>query len=418
MGLAVEDTVSPRVLVKMVHAGTSAESFAAASHDLLRLANLPITAERVRRACQQVGGERIEHHQRVQRVFEDKPLPAQVHGKPEGVEPPQIACVMCDGGRYQLLDRSVPRASPRSARKGEHWKESRIGLLLGMSGSKHACDPQPLLPPELRYEAVAEKLSEIGRTGKTGDLPQENGSDGPRTAKRGEGLVGPELEHRKVVASRQNWEEFGPLLASQAWYQGFAAARRKAFVSDGSATIEKLQRTYFSHYTSILDLLHALSYSLAAARAVNRNEAAARDTYNDWAGKIWAGNVDEVIDELLAWSTKLGEPPENARSDDPREVVRTSLVFYENHVGRMDYPSYRRAGLPLTSSLMESAVKQVSRRVKGTEKFWSSAGGEVMLRLRGEALSDDEPLRIHLQNRAHHATGQRTYRPRRQLLLK
>jgi hypothetical protein len=418
LGLAIEDTVSPRVLVKVIHAGTSAGSFAAAAQDLLRLADLSISAERVRRACQRIGGERIEHQQRMQRAFEEKPLPAQVQGKPDGVEPPEIACVMCDGGRYQLLDRSLPRIAPRSARKGEHWKESRIGLLLGMSGPEHVCDPQPTLPPELRYEAIAEKLSEIGRTGKTGDLPQENGSDGLHAAQRGEGLVGPGLEHRNVVASRQNWEEFGSLLASQAWYQGFAAAERKVFVSDGSATIEKLQRTHFSHYTSILDLLHALSYSLAAARAVNPSEATARDTYNDWAAKIWAGNVDDVIDELLIWSKKLGPPPENARSDDPRVVARTSLVFYENHAGRMDYPSYRRAGLPLTSSLMESAVKQVSRRVKGTEKFWSSTGGEAMLRLRGEALSDDERLRLHLQTRARHATGQRTYRSRNELLPK
>ncbi len=261
-------------------------------------------------------------------------------------------------------------------------------------------------------------FSEIGRTGKSGDLPQENGSHGPRAAQRGEGLVGPELEHRGVVASRQNWEEFGRLLASQAWYQGFAAAGRKVFVSDGSTTIEKLQRTHFSHYTSVLDLLHALSYSLAAARAVNPSEAAARDTYSDWAAKIWAGNVGDVIDELLAWSIKFGPPPEDARNDDPRLVVRTSFVFYENHAGRMDYPRYRRMGLPLTSSLMESAVKQVSRRVKGTEKFWSSAGGEAMLRLRGEALSDDAPLRNHLQTRSRHATGQRAYRSQTQLPLK
>lgn len=314
LGLAVEDTVSPRVLAKVVHAGTSAGSFTAASQDLLRLANLSISAERVRRACQRIGGERIEHQHRMQHAFEEKPLPVQLHEKPAGVEPPPIACVMCDGGRYQLLDRSLPRIALRSARKGEHWKESRIGLLLGMSGPEHTCDPQPTLPPELRYEAIAEKLSEIGRTGKTGDLPQENGSDGPHTAQRGEGLVGPELEQRGVVASRQSWEEFG------------------------------------------------------------------------------------------------------ARSDDPRVVVRTSMVFYENHAARMDYPNYRRAGLPLTSSLMESAVKQVSRRVKGTEKFWSSAGGEAMLRLRGEALSDDEPLLAHMQNRARHATGQRTYRSRNELL--
>jgi len=419
LGLAVEDTVSPRVLAKMIHAGTMTESHVAASRALLYLANLSISSERVRRACQRIAEERAEHHQRMQQAFEKKSLPEQTEGKPEGVEVPEIACIMGDGGRLQLLDRSLPNTEPCSAEKGDHWKESRIAAIMGMSGQEYDCDPQPTLPPELCYNTIAETLSEIGHTGKTGDLPQEtqeNGGDYSDIARCGEGIVGPELEHRSVVASRKNWEEFGRLLVCLAWYKGFAAAKRKVFVSDGSAAIEKMQRTHFSHYTSVLDLLHGLAYSLAAARAMTQTETAARDLYNAWAAKIWEGKISEVIDELRAWSVKLGPPPEKARSDDPRLVVRTSLVFYENHACRMDYPNYRRAGFSLTSSLMESTVKQVNRRVKGSEKFWSSSGGEAMLRLRGEAISDDHPLRKHLESRTRHATGQRSYRSRNNLL--
>ncbi|MCH7729059.1 MAG: hypothetical protein IH991_21640, partial [Planctomycetes bacterium] len=61
----------------------------------------------------------------------------------------------------------------------------------------------------------------------------------------------------------------------------------------------------------------------------------------------------------------------------PREVVRVSRVYYENHAKRMNHPEYRRQGFPLTSSLVESAVKQVGRRVKGSEKYWSCTGGEA-----------------------------------------
>ena len=82
-----------------------------------------------------------------------------------------------------------------------------------------------------------------------------------------------------------------------------------AFVSDGSPTIEKMQRTYFPHYISVLDILHALSYSLAAARAASNNEDAARQKYDSWAAKIWEGRVEDVIDELIAYETKLGQPP-------------------------------------------------------------------------------------------------------------
>ena len=167
---------------------------------------------------------------------------------------------------------------------------------------------------------------------------------------------------------------------------------------------------HFSHYTSVLDILHGLSYSLAAARAISGDEARAEKQYDAWAEKIWQGRVEDVIDELIAYGAKFDDPPADARSDDPREVIRVSRVLYENHAGRMDCPEYRRQGFPLTSSLMESTVKQVSRRVKGTEKFWSSTGGEAMLRLRGEYLSDDKPIANYWADRPRHASGTRAYR--------
>jgi hypothetical protein len=412
LGLAVEDMVSPRVLAKMVHSGTSSASFVEASENLAKLADLSISSERVRRACRRVASDRIDHHRRLEEAYHRKSLPEQAHGKPADAKAPDIACVMSDGGRYQLLDRSLP-ASERSARKGEHWKESRIGLLARMTGERHETDPQPTLPPELCYAAMAEVLSEIGKTGAKLDSPaktlaDEAASDVSSSA-ASDGLVGPTLEQRSVVASRQSWEAFGPLLASQAWYRGFAAAARKVFVSDGSSTIEKLQRTHFTHYTSVLDILHALSYSLAAARAVSPDEALAEQKYDAWAARIWEGRVEDVIDELIAYGTKLGESPPDVGGDDPREVLRVSRVYYENHASRMDYPKYRREGFPLTSSLMESTVKQVSRRVKGSEKYWSSVGGEGILRLRGESLSDDEPLNGYWSRRSQSAPGTRAY---------
>lgn len=35
----------------------------------------------------------------------------------------------------------------------------------------------------------------------------------------------------------------------------------------------------------------------------------------------------------------------------------------------MNYPRNRELGLPLTSSVMESPMKELNYRVKGTEKF-------------------------------------------------
>jgi hypothetical protein len=99
-----------------------------------------------------------------------------------------------------------------------------------------------------------------------------------------------------------------------------------------------------------------------------------------------------VIAELEDQQAKLGLPARDTSESDPLEVVRRATVYYRNHRTRMSYPEYRRKGYPLNSSIMESTVKQVSRRVKGTEKFWSTNGGEALLRLRGDYLSDSKPM--------------------------
>jgi hypothetical protein len=66
--------------------------------------------------------------------------------------------------------------------------------------------------------------------------------------------------------------------------------------------------------------------------------------------------------------------------------------------------------LPITSSYVESAVKQFNQRVKGTEKFWSEEGAEAILQLRADHLSDDAPLERFWQTRQAKQAGQRPYR--------
>ena len=56
----------------------------------------------------------------------------------------------------------------------------------------------------------------------------------------------------------------------------------------------------------------------------------------------------------------------------------------------MKYAEYRKQGVPVVSSLVESMVKQINRRVKGTEKFWGEEGAEAILSLRADYLSDGE----------------------------
>ena len=53
----------------------------------------------------------------------------------------------------------------------------------------------------------------------------------------------------------------------------------------------------------------------------------------------------------------------------PTRLVAEALTYLQNHKDKMRYDEYRRQGLPITSSHMESLMKQSNQRVKGSEKF-------------------------------------------------
>jgi len=61
-----------------------------------------------------------------------------------------------------------------------------------------------------------------------------------------------------------------------------------------------------------------------------------------------------------------------------------------NNRERMDYPQYRRLGLPISSAAVESTIKQINRRWKGSEKFWLCGGAEALVQVRAAYLSEDE----------------------------
>jgi hypothetical protein len=86
---------------------------------------------------------------------------------------------------------------------------------------------------------------------------------------------------------------------------------------------------------------------------------------------------------------RLGPVPARAKADHPSKIVSLVLDYVTDNAARMDYPRYRREGLPVTSTIVESLIKQFNQRVKGTEKFWLRGGAEAILQSRAAYLSQD-----------------------------
>jgi hypothetical protein len=382
LGLAARSTVTPRILRKMVWAGSNLGSYAMAEEAMLELGGISISARRIRRAVGQVGEQRVREREAVVKQFKELDLPQQQAGS-TAVEPPQVGVIMMDGGRYQRRDHFGQKDHPAGE---NHWREDKVGCLLSMCGEVHESDPAPEFPEWLATSAAVAELAKNGeKTGvfETSAPVEEHPAEKPAEVN----YESPDLVSREVVASGADAESFGWQLAARAWQRGFPAAQRLAFVADGAHVNWTIQAQHFSHAMPILDLMHALSYAYSAADAVQD-----KDAFRRWAEWIWAGEVHQVIAALSEHQRRIGKPPDDASATDPRQRVARALTYYEYHCSRMNYPEYRRLGLPLTSSHIESTIKQINRRVKGSEKFWLQATSEAVLQLRADYLSDSAPL--------------------------
>ncbi len=168
---------------------------------------------------------------------------------------------------------------------------------------------------------------------------------------------------------------------------------------------------HFEHleFVPILDFIHALTDAYAAAMA-GRTKAEGAPVYLRAITCVWEGNVSNVIAELAMRAGEVGSLTTNASDTDCRKIIASTLTDLINQQSRMNYPAYRRLGLTITSSQIESTINQVNQRVKGSEKVWAVKGGNGLLPLRGDQLSDTQPLATYWATHPHHATGTREYK--------
>jgi Uncharacterised protein family (UPF0236) len=418
-------------LKKITYAGTQLTSFAKGTAALAELSGLNIAPKQVERISEKIGNERVEQRDQKVRQFVELPLMDQCKSPvPNPPSETNVATVMADGGRLQILDRSQrdpdpnqtetasesdnPSESDNQPNYSGHWREDKIGLVMTMTSTVSADDPCPEIPEHfidpLRIFKLAREIK--GHVPASKNEPDETPESAPAAtndAQEDKPSTTPKPKLRTMVATRGDAEQFGEILAQAAWSRGFAAAGRKAFVGDGAKAIWAIHKRWFSDYMAILDFIHALTYVFAAAMA-GRKYRQGWDAYKSWIQQVWSGRVEAVIAALQIRLSDLGEPKEDEADTSPRKVVSEALTYLRNNAERMRYDKYRKAGMPITSSHMESTVKMFNYRLKGTEKFWSEKGAEAMLQLRADHLSETEPLEAFWEKRQETATGRRPYR--------
>ena len=257
---------------------------------------------------------------------------------PQVANVPAVAVIEVDGGRLQV------RAA--DAGRGVHdpaWKEDKIGCLVTMQSTVQETDPHPDLPACF--------------------------TDPPRVA----ALV-------RGVSSQGALSDLEGVTATATTPEPTPEADADATQAAPPWQPEPLVRTCVATTQSSDDF-----GPMVAAEAQARNFGA--------AGR------QAFVGDGQAWNWTLQKAGEGLPASDPRQVILKVLTYLENNQSRMDYARYRRLGLPVTSSLVESLIKQFNYRVKGTEKFWDVGGAESILQVRAALLSEDERLDKHMETR-------------------
>jgi hypothetical protein len=402
------------VLHKVVHAGVNSVSYQQASRDLAELSDLAIAPKPVERLIKRIGRERIDQRDAAVAAHERLPLMSKDAVADPKRPCPRVAMASIDGGRLQV--RSSPSESESESERSGHWRESKVAVLETYQSEAHQADPDPDVP---RCFLDLKRTSKMVR-GLGHPLPVglEFGGARPTTARDEPATTGrdrkarpgrPERLVRSVLASRARAADFGPMMRQAAWERNFFGAGRRVFLGDGLPANWTIQRRHFASFEAVLDFVHALSYVFAAAFA-GRPSAEGEAVYRRWIQAVWSGRVATILPELEAHSAALGSPPPECADGDPRRLAFEALRYLRNNAGRMRYDDYRRRGLPIMTSAVESMIKQINRRVKGSEKFWSEPGAEAILQLRADYLSETETMTRFWSAREAQVSSGRPYR--------
>ena len=395
-------SASPAVLKKKVLAAAYAPSYSIGEMVLRKIGGIAITGRGLNKTAVKIGTEMVADREVKTEAYFDQPLPRQ-HAQPK--TPIQLACLSADGGRMQTRDEGGGKGVHHP-----HWRETKNALFLRMKSDCFADDPHPDLPAcfadrerlKTLLSGVAESSTPAGAEETSAAVVHEKADVKWR----------PERLYRTCISSLEDSDTFGRMMEVEADSRGFYHAEKKAFVSDGLAYNWTIQQRHFRDFTPILDFVHAVERLYEAARCLNVDADHRWEDYLRWARCCWDGQIDQVIVELKQRQGELGPPPKDCEKTDPRKIFADAIGYFENNATRMDYPEYRRQGLPTTSAHMESLVKEINVRVKGTEKFWNDgAGGEAILQIRAAALCDDDRLSNFLDSRPGHPFHPNVPRP-------
>jgi hypothetical protein len=198
---------------------------------------------------------------------------------------------------------------------------------------------------------------------------------------------------KTYYATQERVDVFRGKVALEAARRGADTAHTLVFLGDGALWVWRTAEDLFPKAVQILDWFHAMEHLWSVGRArFGSKEKELWAWVKTRETELWEGQVEEVVAALEEVARELGQPDESlsetARAQDARWIASRNVGYFRENAQRMNYPLYRKQGLPIGSGTVESACKHVvAARLKGTGMRWDEEGAENILALRCQDLN-------------------------------
>lgn len=161
---------------------------------------------------------------------------------------------------------------------------------------------------------------------------------------------------------------------------GIAQARVLVIIGDGASWIWNGVPDLLTalglealHVVEIVDWAHAVGKLLPPAKVGIQEPQRQQQWFKHARALLKQGNIHAIIEALQGLD----------QNHDTDEVIRTTMQYFQTHEARMQYQTFRAAGLPIGSGVIESGVRRiVNLRLKGATLFWLPENAEGLLYLR------------------------------------
>jgi hypothetical protein len=174
-------------------------------------------------------------------------------------------------------------------------------------------------------------------------------------------------------------------LAQRAALRDGPQVRDRVALTDGAEALQSQMQTQLPTYTLVLDSIHVSEYLWETANALWGETHPERQPWvRTHLGAILHGQTAQVMVALKA----LQDAP--AQTAAQREVLRTTIGYYQRNLNYMHYDDYLARGWPIGTGVVEGACGHVVKdRMEQAGMRWTQVGAQAMLDLRAVRLNGD-----------------------------